>query len=135
MTIPHQRILSLAIDYAEGEKRKKLDQLKQSLAAVELCNDKATAAAFGYLLAEEDSERQEKEQFNASIGDQVYCTVEDVSNGETTTEEGTELIFGLIYLWLKQALNDDGYDDDDYTITCIQGLFAPFVKSGVIEKS
>jgi hypothetical protein len=130
--INQQRVLSLAMDYNSGENKKKLDQLKRSLAATELCNDKATAAAFGYLLAQEEREDQEREQFIASVGDQVYCTIEDVSNGETTTEEATELIFGLIYLWLKRELNKVGHADSGYTVTNIKKLFVPFVKPSII---
>jgi hypothetical protein len=133
--IPQQRVLSLAMDYGSSEKKKELDKLKQSLAATELCNDKATAAAFGYLLAQREMEEQEREEFLPSIGDQVYCTVEDASNGETTIEEAVELIFGLIYLWLKEKLNEDGYCDDDHTIVYVQSLFAPFVKPSVIRES
>ena len=135
MTIPQQRIFSLAMDYGSGEKKKELDRLKQDLVATELCNDKATAAAFGYLLAKRDSEKQEDETFKASIADEVYCVIEDCDNRDLPIEEGVDLIFALIYLWLKRELNKDGYDDDDYTITCIKSLFAPFVKPGVIRES
>ena len=128
MTISQQRILSLAMDYGSGEKKQELDQLKKELAATELCNDKATAAAFGYLLAKREEDYGGKTE--TSIDEQVRAVLYE----EVDVTEATSLIFGLIYLWLRKEISEDGYAPDDYLHELLNSLFVPFVKEGTIKK-
>ena len=128
MTVSQQHILSLAMDYGSGEKKQELDQLKKELAATELCNDKATAAAFGYLLAKREEDYRGKTE--TSIDEQVRAVLYE----EVDVTEASSLIFGLIYLWLKRKLNEEDYDDNDFTVTYVKSLFAPFVKPGVVKE-
>jgi hypothetical protein len=100
MTMPFtsQRLLSLAIDYSEGEKKDKLNELKDLFDACELCNDKATAAAFGYLLAQQEKERKDEPPRNAY--DRVCYAIEDYENSSEDVAYTADKIFTIIFEWL-----------------------------------
>jgi hypothetical protein len=121
-----EELFSLAMDFANSPE---LPALKKRFAGFEACKDMATAAAFGYLAAMKDAEEKEEEP---SIGDQVCVTIDQAIEGEMDAEYAGDLIMALVYKWLHKEMNKDGWDDDDYAITTIKSLFAPFVKPGVI---
>lgn len=122
-------LFNLAVDHAFSPD---LAALKKRFANFDGCKDHATAAAFGYLAAKKDAEEKEKEA--PIIGDQLIVTIEQAMVGDMDAEYASELIMGLVYKWLYQSLGKDGFDDDDYCITCIKSLFAPHVKPGVIKQ-
>jgi hypothetical protein len=140
MPLLSQRLLSLAVDYSTGSKKDELDEIKDKLDACELCNDKTTAAAFGYLLAMEEfkkeSEKNEEEK-EPTIHDAISALMEQVDDGSIDAENATELCFGLIYKWLDKALKEEGYDahssDPFGARFYLASAFNPFVKLGVIS--
>ena len=123
-----EELFGLAMDFANSPE---LPTLKKRFEGFGACKDHATAAAFGYLAAMKDAEAKEEEP---TIGDSVYIVIEEAMEGETDAEYAGELIMGLVYQWLHKEMNKDGWDDDDYAITTIKSLFAPFVKPGVIKQ-
>jgi hypothetical protein len=123
-----QELFGLAMDFANSPE---LPALKKRFEGFGACKDMATAAAFGYLAATKDAE--EKGGGEPTIGDSVCVTIEQAIEGEMDAEYAGELIMALVYKWLHKEMNKDGWDDDDYAITTIKSLFAPFVKPGVIS--
>ena len=109
-----------------------LPALKRRFEGFSICKDHATAAAFGYLAAMKDAEDDEK--LNQTIGEHVHSIMEQVAGNEISADYASELVITLIYKWLRKELNKDGYDDDDWTVTNIKKLFAPYVKPGVINE-
>ena len=132
--IDQQRILSLAMDHASGEKKTELDKLKEELAATELCHDKATAAAFGYLLAKHDRQEQEEELFKTSVADELYCVIDDCIYGREEKVTGVELIFGLVYQWLHKEFMKHGLVNSGYTQHMLREAFRPFVKPSLLKE-
>jgi hypothetical protein len=124
----HEELFSLAMDFSSSTE---LSVLKRRFEGFSICKDHATAAAFGYLAAMKDAEEKEEEP---TIGDSVYATIEKAMERETDAELAGDLIMALIYKWLRKELNKDGYDDDDWTVTKIKGLFAPYLMPGVINE-
>jgi hypothetical protein len=122
-----EELFGLAMDFAYSPE---LATLKKRFEGFGACKDHATAAAFGYLAAMKDTEAKEE---GPTIGDSVYTTIEQAMEGKMDAEYASELIMALVYKWLHKEMNKDGWDDDDYAITSIKGLFAPFVKPGVIS--
>lgn len=123
-----EELFGLAMDFSSSPE---LPVLKRRFEGFSICKDHATAAAFGYLAAMKDAEAKEEEP---SIGDCVYVTIEQAMEGEMDAEYAGELIMGLVYKWLHKEMNKGGWDDDDYAITTIKSLFAPFVKPSVIKQ-
>jgi hypothetical protein len=122
-----EELFGLAMDFAYSPE---LATLKKRFEGFGACKDHATAAAFGYLAAMKDAEAKEE---GTTIGDSVYTTIEQAMEGKMDAEYASELIMALVYKWLHKEMNKDGWDDDDYAITSIKSLFAPFVKPGVIS--
>lgn len=122
MSFSQEDIFSIAMDYGSGEQAQKLKEIKEKMKACELCNDKTTAAAFGYLLGLKDKESMEKED-DFSIYDAICSVIEAVDQGYQTAESGVEDTFGLIYLWLKK-----------HERVALDELFSPLVRPGVIKK-
>ena len=123
-----EELFGLAMDFANSPE---LPTLKKRFEGFGACKDHATAAAFGYLAAMKDAEAKEE---GPTIGDSVYTTIEQAMGGETDAACATELVMGLVYTWLHKAFLEDNWADDDYAITCIKSLFAPFVTPGVIKQ-
>ncbi len=121
MPFSQEDIFSIAVDYGFGEQAQELKQIKEKMKACELCNDKTTAAAFGYLLAKKEETMDEENKF--SIYNSISSVIEAVDQGYQTAESGVEDTFGLIYLWLKK---NEGQLLDE--------LFSPLVRPGVIKK-
>jgi hypothetical protein len=99
MTSSTQRLLSLAIDYTQEPKKAILEELKGRLSACELCNDKVTAAAFGYLLAQEE---QEHEDSVANAYDQVCEMIEGYDSDTMDSTQVADKVFTAIYTWLSK---------------------------------
>ena len=123
-----KELFGLAMDFSSSPE---LPVLKRRFEGFSICKDHATAAAFGYLAAMKDAEAKEE---GPTIGDSVYTTIEQAMEGAMDAEYASELIMGLVYTWLHKAFLEDDWDDDDYAITSIKGLFTPFVKPGVIKQ-
>jgi hypothetical protein len=129
ISVPYdEELFGLAMDFSSSPE---LPVLKRRFEGFSICKDHATAAAFGYLAAMKDAEAKEE---GPTIGNSVCVTIEQAMEGVMDAEYATELIMGLVYTWLHKEMNKDGWDDDDYTFTCIKSLFAPFVKPGVIKQ-
>jgi hypothetical protein len=122
-----EELFGVAMDFAYSPE---LATLKKRFKGFGACKDHATAAAFGYLAAMKDAEAKEEEP---TIADSVYTVIEQAMEGAMDVEYAGEAIMSLVYKWLHKEMNKDGWDDDDYAITSIKGLFAPFVKPGVIS--
>jgi hypothetical protein len=123
-----EELFGLAMDFSSSPE---LPALKRRFKGFSICKDHATAAAFGYLAAMKDAEAKEEEP---TIGDSVYTTIEQAMEGGMDAASAVELVMALVYKWLHKEMNKDGWDDDDYAITSIKGLFTPFVKPGVIKQ-
>jgi hypothetical protein len=123
-----EELFGLAMDFANSPE---LPTLKKRFEGFGACKDMPTAAAFGYLAAMKDAEAKEEEP---TIGDSVYTVIEQAMEGAMDAEYAGEAIMSLVYKWLHKEMNKDGWDNDDYAITCIKSLFAPFVRPGVIKQ-
>jgi hypothetical protein len=109
-------LLSLAMDHANGENAEKLKQLQERFEGFSICKSKATAAAFGYLLAQQEKEKEEE-----IIYDQLCAVLDAWKESDDSVEEQADLIMGLIYIWLKEE-----FIEDDFTIGDIDWLKAKF---------
>lgn len=126
-------LFALAMDHASGENKQKLSLLIERFEGYEMCQSKAAAAAFGYLMAQKEREEKEEEAFSPSIGDEVCTVIEYCRDLEESVEEGMEIIMGLVYGWLRKAFIKEDYCEDDYVMTIIKGLFEPYVKPNVVS--
>lgn len=100
------RLISLAMDKAGSAE---LTALKEQFAAFDLCADKRTAAAFGYLLAKEEAEKQPSNS-EAAVYDKVCALLELYEEGEYgDVTNAADKLFGVIYKWLDKQ---EGLDKD-----------------------
>ena len=118
-------LLSLAMDHASGENAEKLKQLQERFEGFSICKSKATAAAFGYLLA-----KQEKEKDDEIIYDQLCAVLDAWKESEDSVEEQADLIMGLIYIWLKEEFIEDDFTTGD--IDWLKAKFQPYCKPSLI---
>jgi hypothetical protein len=134
----NEELFALSIDHATSAE---LPALKKRFEGFDICKDKATAAAFGYLAAMRDAEREENEE-QPSVYDKVCAVMDKLDDPDEwmrspdewmTSEDATETVFALIYLWLKQELIEEGLARD--FITFLDNKFKAFVKPGVINQS
>jgi len=114
-------LLSLAMDYASGENAEKLKQLQERFEGFSICKSKATAAAFGYLLAQQEKEKEEE-----IIYDQLCAVLDAWKESEDSVEEQADLIMGLIYIWLKEEFIEDDFTNSD--IDWLKAKFQPYCK-------
>lgn len=112
-----------------------LKELKERFAMFDWCKDKASAAAFGYYAALEEFNGKGEEDNEPSVGDRIHAAVSRSQGVLEDPAETTELIMGLIYVWLIEELGGikvPGFDD-----LLIEGFlekcFFPYVKPGVIS--
>lgn len=122
MPFSQEDIFSIAMDYGSGKQAQKLKEIKEKMRACEICNDKVTAAAFGYLLAKKEEDAME-EANEFSIYDAITSVIDCVDQGYQTAESGVEDTFEIIYGWLKN--NEEKSFDE---------LFSPLVRPGVIKE-
>jgi hypothetical protein len=119
-------LLSLAMDHASGKNAEKLKQLQERFKGFSICKSKATAAAFGYLLAQQEKEKEEE-----IIYDQLCAVLEEwKESDDSVVEERADLIMGLVYIWLKEEFIEDGLSGD--TINCLKEKFQPYCKPSLI---
>jgi hypothetical protein len=119
-------LLSLAMDHASGKNAKKLKQLQERFEGFSICKSKATAAAFGYLLAQQEKEKEEE-----IIYDQLCAVLDEwKESDDSVVEERADLIMGLVYIWLKEEFIEDGLSGD--TINCLKEKFKPYCKPSLI---
>jgi len=125
----NEELFALSIDHATSAE---LPALKKRFEGFDICKDKATAAAFGYLAAMRDAEREENEE-QPSVYDKVCAVMDKLGDPDEwmTSEDATETVFALIYLWLKQELVEEGLAGD--FITFLNNKFKAFVKPSVIS--
>lgn len=124
----NEELFALSIDHATSAE---LPVLKKRFEGFDICKDKATAAAFGYLAALRDKEKENEE--GPFIYDKICAVMDKLSDPDEwmTSEDATETVFALIYLWLKQELIEEGLSGD--FITFLDNKFKAFVKPGVIN--
>jgi hypothetical protein len=128
----HEELFALSMDYAGSPE---LPALKKRFEGFSICKDMATAAAFGYLAAMRDAEKQEeKEEEEVTVFDQVCAVMDDLleENGCSCTEEAVDLTMGIIYNWLHEQFVEEGYSGPVFDT--LAECFGPFVKPGVIKK-
>jgi hypothetical protein len=124
----HEELFALAMDHGASAE---LPALKKRFEGFSICKDKATAAAFGYLAAVSDQKKEDEE--GPSIYDKVCAVMDRLVDADErmTSEDATETIFALIYLWLKEELVKEGLSGD--FIELLGRKFQAFVKPGVIS--
>ncbi len=124
----HEELFALAMDHGASAE---LSALKKRFEGFAICKDKATAAAFGYLAAMSDQKEESEE--GPSIYDKVCAVMDKLVDPDEwmISEDATETVFALIYLWLKEELIEEGLSDD--FITLLGNKFKAFVKPGVIS--
>jgi hypothetical protein len=116
MSIANQLLFSIAMD----THREELDATRKRLEAFELCHDKVTAAALGYLLAKEEAKKEAEDEF------EIYtriCAIIDSCidcDGSYYTESATEAIFEAIYAWLI-GHTEKGFEQE------LTKLFKPYI--------
>ena len=99
--LPQYRLISLVMDKAGSAE---LKALKEQFAAFDLCADKRTAAAFGYLLAKEEVSGEPLPPPEATaIYDRVCACFELYEEGEYgDVTDAADKLFGMIYKWLDK---------------------------------
>lgn len=116
MSLASSILFSIAMDVS----REDLDKTRKRLEAFELCHDKVTAAALGYLLAKEEVRKEAEDEF------EIYtriCAIIDSCidcDGSYYTESATEAIFEAIYEWLISH-TEKGYEPE------LTKLFKPYI--------
>jgi hypothetical protein len=119
-------LLSLAMDHANGKNAEKLKQLQERFKGFSICKSKATAAAFGYLLAQQEKEKEEE-----IIYDQLCAVLDEwKESDDSVVEERVDLIMGLVYIWLKEEFIEEGFNGD--IIDCLKEKFQPYCKPSLI---
>lgn len=124
-----EELFVLAIDHGSSPE---LSSLKKRFEGFSICKDHATAAAFGYLAAMRDQEKEEEDEEDPSIYDKVCAVMDKLIDRDEwmTAEDATETVLGLVYLWLKEELVEEGLSGD--FIELLGKKFKPFVKPSVI---
>ena len=111
-------LFSIAMD-STGPEAQSLEKTKKRLKAFELCNDKVTAAALAYLLAQRE---QAEFYFDTDVFDDICALVsshESLNGPEYTTER----IFKRIYDWLTTSMKGPSLKPlDDLAV-----MFEPFI--------
>ena len=122
-----EELFALAMDHASSAE---LPALKKRFEGFSICKDMATAAAFGYLAALRDQEKEDEEE--PSIYDKVCAIMDKLDNYDEsmTSEDAAETVFALIYLWLKEEFIQEGVSG---FVTLLDKKFKSFVKPGVIS--
>jgi hypothetical protein len=119
-------LLSLAMDHANGKNAEKLKQLQERFEGFSICKSKATAAAFGYLLAQQEKEKEEE-----IIYDQLCAVLDEwKESDDSVVEARVDLIMGLVYIWLKEEFIEEGFNGD--IIDCLKEKFQPYCKPSLI---
>lgn len=119
-----EELFALAMDFSDSPE---LPALKERFKEWSICKDHATAAAFGYLAAMREVEKEKQDGIYDCIADMLA----DVHEGFLSHENATELVFEKIYHWLNEGLVAKGYEG---SILCsIDDLFSSLVKPGVIS--
>jgi hypothetical protein len=119
-----EELFALAMDHTSGPE---LPALKKRFKGFSICKDMATAAAFGYLAAMRDQEKENAAE-ETTIFDRVFATIEHPA---TNACETTEIIMGLVFLWLKEEFIEEGFAGT--TIDFLEERFASYVKPSVLD--
>lgn len=131
MSSEFQELFTLALDHSSSPS---LPLLKKRFKGFEHCNDKATAAALGYLAAMRDSEKEEENEEEAESGvfDHICDVMDQLIDGNEllAAEEATEITLGLVYNWLEEAFVEEGFAGN--VLDFLQEQFKSKVKPGVI---
>jgi hypothetical protein len=120
----HEELFALAMDHTSSSE---LPALKKRFEGFSICKDMATAAAFGYLAALRDQEKETAAE-ETTIFDKVFATIEHPASDSCET---TEIIMGLVFLWLKEEFVEEGFAGT--VIDFMEERFAPYVKPSVLD--
>jgi hypothetical protein len=103
MSFASSLLFSIAMDACKED----LDEARERLEAFELCNDKVTAAALGYLLAKQEEKRKEEQE--EWIYDRLCSIINSCieCDGTYYTESAVEAIFEVFYDWLIHHTEKD----------------------------
>lgn len=132
MSSEFQELFTLALDHSSSPS---LPLLKKRFKGFEHCNDKATAAALGYLAAMRDSEKEEEEdekEAENGVFDHICDVMDQLIDGNEllAAEEATEITLELVYNWLEEAFVEEGFAGN--VLDFLQEQFKSKVKPGVI---
>jgi hypothetical protein len=111
-------LFSIAMD-STGPEAQSLEKTKKRLKAFELCNDKVTAAALAYLLAQRE---QTESHFDIDVFDDICALVSNYDKLRSP-EYTTERIFERIYDWLKVTMKEASSEVLEELAT----MFEPFI--------
>lgn len=111
---------SLLFSIAMDTHREELDATRERLQAFELCHDKVTAAALGYLLGKEEAQKKGEPEYGIydRIGDIIDSCLD--CDGTYCSESATEAIFEAIYEWLIGHTEKDCKEE-------LTKLFNPYI--------
>lgn len=113
-----EELFALSMDFSNSPE---LPKLKERFKGWDICKDKATAAAFGYLAAMEE---MKKEPEPRSIYDKVLELVED---DKADPMIRTDTIMTEIYYWLDNLLDKEGYENNEGVREVISNFFDIFI--------
>ena len=82
-----------------------LSSLKERFAGFEWCNDKATAAAFGYYAAME--EFNGKKTITKGIHEQCTSVIDEALVGEIDALEAADRVLTLVHRWLHEETPEE----------------------------
>ena len=116
----NEELFALSMDHATSPE---LPALKRRFEGFDICKDKATAAAFGYLAAMRDAENKNKAE-EPSIYDRIAATIDQAVLKINGAEETVDLVMGLVWQWLRQKLEEEDYDWE--IIDEIGEMFRPY---------
>jgi hypothetical protein len=111
-------LFSIAMD-STGPEAQSLEKTKKRLKAFELCNDKVTAAALAYLLAQRE---QTESHFDIDVFDDICALISNYDKLRSP-EYTTERIFERIYDWLKVTMKEASSEVLEELAT----MFDPFI--------
>lgn len=122
-------LFTLALDFSKGPE---LPALRERFKEWTMCKDYATAAAFGYLAAMRDTEKEENKE-EAGVFDEICAVMDKMADWDDplVSEEATELVLGLVYIWLKKAFIEDGFSGT--VLDFLKEQFKDKVKPGVVS--
>lgn len=127
----YAKLFALAMDYGAGEKLEELDKLKEKLSALTACNDKVTAAAFGYLMAKHEEE--EEEPAPPTVFDHCLAVIKQCKDGQIDDHEAVEIVLGLAYCHADNTLKEAKFLTTGTTRSFIREAFAPFIKPALVR--
>lgn len=125
----YYRARTLSMAGENGTPRRLRERLGK---AADVCSTKASAMAYGYLLAQDDMAKGLPSLTAPAIDDMVEAAIQAFSNGEQSLSDTLQIVFGLIYKWVDDAYDREEYESDGGARECLADIFRPYVRPGVV---